>query len=153
MLGFKKRTTARAGVGAALLASAAVTALGLGAGSASAAPFCSGSSITGQGVRDTLKVAQEVTPLAVREVPSGTQVFDWTVPDEWNVREAWVKGPAGRKVIDFADHNLHLLNYSVPFCGTLTLEELRPHLYTLPDRPEWIPYRTSYYKEDWGFCL
>ena len=114
-------------------------------------PICR--SITGDGFRETLRRLLPEVPLQLHEVPTGTRVFDWTVPKEWNVREAWIKDSRGEKVVDFARHNLHLLNYSVPFCGSLTLEELRPHLYTLPDRPDWIPYRTSYYKEDWGFCL
>jgi aminopeptidase-like protein len=114
-------------------------------------PICR--SITGNGFRETLRRLHPDVPLQLHEVPTGTRVFDWTVPKEWNVQEAWIKDSRGEKVVDFARHNLHLLNYSVPFCGTLTLEELRPHLYTLPDRPDWIPYRTSYYKEDWGFCL
>ncbi len=115
--------------------------------------FPIGRSITGQGVRDTLAIAQGVAPLAVHEVPSGTQVFDWTVPDEWNVREAWVKDPSGRKVIDLADHSLHLLGYSVPFAGKVSRAELDAHLFSLPDRPDLVPYRTSYYREAWGFCL
>lgn len=110
-------------------------------------------SITGQGVRDTLAVIGQQIPLTVTEVPTGTQAFDWPVPREWVVREAWIKGPGGEKVVDIADHNLHLVNYSAPFRGRLSLAELRPHLFSLPDRPDWIPYRTQYFKEDWGFCL
>ncbi|MEO6270707.1 MAG: DUF4910 domain-containing protein [Lautropia sp.] len=110
-------------------------------------------SITGQGVRDTLARIGRHIPLTVTEVPSGTAVFDWTVPPEWTVREAWVKDPAGRKVIDIARHNLHLVNYSAPFRGRMPLSELRQRLFSLPDRPDWIPYRTQYFKEDWGFCL
>lgn len=110
-------------------------------------------SITGQGVRDTLARIGEHIPVTVTEVPTGTQAFDWPVPREWVVREAWIKGPDGQKVVDIADHNLHLVNYSAPFRGTLSLAELRPHLFSLPDRPDWIPYRTQYFKEDWGFCL
>ena len=114
-------------------------------------PICR--SITGQGVRDTLAIATEIAPLTVHEVPSGTPVFDWTVPDEWNVREAWVKDPSGRKVVDFADHSLHLLNYSVPFAGKVSRAELEQHLHSLPGQPDLIPYRTSYYQPAWGFCL
>ena len=110
-------------------------------------------SITGQGVRDTLARIDRHIPLTVTEVPSGTAVFDWTVPPEWTVREAWIKGPAGDKVVDIARHNLHLVNYSGPFRGRMPLSELRPRLFSLPDRPDWIPYRTQYFKEDWGFCL
>jgi len=86
-------------------------------------------------------------------VPSGTQVFDWTVPREWNVREAWIETLGGERVVDFARHALHLLNYSVPVDRVVPIEELRRHLHTLPDHPDWIPYRTSYYAENWGFCL
>ena len=114
-------------------------------------PICR--SITGQGVRDTLSILQDIVPLSVKEVASGTRVFDWTVPKEWNVREAWIKNPAGQKVVDFADHNLHVLNYSTPVHKTVSLEELKSHLHSIPESPEWIPYRTSYYNEDWGFCL
>jgi aminopeptidase-like protein len=114
-------------------------------------PICR--SITGDGVRETLRRLQRVTPLTVHEVPSGTEVFDWTVPREWNVRDAYVKNSRGERVIDFRRSNLHLVNYSVPFRGRMSLEELRPHLFTLPDEAKWIPYRTSYYSESWGFCL
>ncbi len=114
-------------------------------------PICR--SITGDGVRETLKILQQTIPLEIREVPSGTQVFDWTVPREWNVRDAWVKNPRGEKVVDWKRHNLHLLGYSVPVRETLPLAELKPHLYTLPECPGAIPYRTSYYQERWGFCL
>lgn len=110
-------------------------------------------SITGDGVRKTLGALRELVPLEVHEVPTGTAVLDWTVPKEWNVREAWIKDPSGRKVVDFADHTLHLLGYSVPVHRRLPLTELREHLHTLPDRPDLIPYRTSYYSEAWGFCL
>jgi aminopeptidase-like protein len=114
-------------------------------------PICR--SITGDGVRATLaRLAQEI-PLEVHEVPSGTTVFDWTVPREWNIRDAWVKNAAGERVIDFQRHNLHVVNYSIPVRRRMSLAELRPHLHTLPAQPELIPYRTSYYKEDWGFCL
>jgi len=110
-------------------------------------------SITGQGVRDTLAAIGQHIPLTVTEVPTGTKIFDWEVPAEWQVRGAWIKGPDGKKIVDIAEHNLHLVNYSAPFRGTLSLEELRPHLFSLPDRPDWIPYRTQYFKRDWGFCL
>jgi aminopeptidase-like protein len=118
---------------------------------AEAYPICR--SITGDGVRQTLAMIRERIPLEIREVPSGTPVFDWTVPREWNVRDAWVKGPDGRKVIDFQRSNLHVLNYSVPVHTRLSLEELKQHLFTLPDQPDLIPYRTSYYREAWGFCM
>ena len=91
--------------------------------------------------------------MLIIEVPSGTQVFDWVVPKEWNVRDAYVKNPSGEKVIDFKRSNLHLLNYSLPEHGYCSLAELKEHLYSLPETPDWIPYRTSYYSEKWGFCL
>ncbi len=114
-------------------------------------PICR--SITGDGFRETLRQVRKHIPLEVREVPSGTKVFDWTVPREWNIRDAWVKNLQGEKVIDFQKANLHVVSYSVPVRRRMQLAELREHLHTLPDRPDWIPYRTSYYKEDWGFCL
>ena len=110
-------------------------------------------SITGDGVRSLLTTLQDLVPLTVHEVPTGTPAFDWTVPKEWNIRDAYIKDSTGRRVIDFRASNLHVVNYSVPVHATMTLEELRPRLFTLPERPDWIPYRTSYYREDWGFCL
>jgi aminopeptidase-like protein len=114
-------------------------------------PLCR--SITGDGVRQTLDILGRVAPLQRFEVPSGTPVFDWEVPPEWNVREAYVVGPGGDRIIDFRRHSLHLLNYSVPIRARMPLAELRPHLYSIPERPDWIPYRTSYWREHWGFCL
>ena len=114
-------------------------------------PICR--SITGNGVRETLRRVGEHIPLKLREVPTGTQVFDWTVPKEWNIRDAWVKNSDGIKVIDFKKSSLHVLNYSTPVHKRMSLAELREHLYTLPDHPDWIPYKTSYYQERWGFCL
>lgn len=114
-------------------------------------PMCR--SITGNGFRDTLRIIGDYVPLAVHEVPTGTRVFDWTVPKEWNIRDAYVKNARGVRVIDFNRSNLHVVNYSVPVQATLSLTQLREHLHTLPERPDWIPYRTSYYKETWGFCL
>lgn len=114
-------------------------------------PICR--SITGEGVRRTLDRLGQVVPLARSEVPTGQPVFDWEVPREWNVQEAWIRDPSGKKIVDFVDHNLHLVSYSTPFRGWLSLEELRPHLHSIPEHPDWIPYRTSYYEEYWGFCL
>ncbi len=114
-------------------------------------PICR--SITGNGYRQTMRRIQEIIPISIHEVPSGTEVFDWTIPKEWNIRDAYVTGPSGKKVIDFKQHNLHLMQYSVPVRLKMPLQELKHHLYSLPDHPEWIPYRTSYYKENWGFCL
>jgi aminopeptidase-like protein len=114
-------------------------------------PICR--SITGKGVRETLALVQKHVPVDLHQVPSGTRVFDWIVPKEWNIREAWVKDPAGKKIIDFRNSNLHVLNYSAPVHATLSLEDLKQHLYSLPEHADWIPYRTSYYNENWGFCL
>ena len=114
-------------------------------------PICR--SITGDGVRRTLEVLSTYLPLQISEVPSGTAVFDWTVPREWNVRDAYVRGPDGRRVIDFGTSNLHIVSYSVPVRARMTLAELRPHLFTRPDLPDVIPYRTTYYEEGWGFAV
>ena len=114
-------------------------------------PLCR--SLTGDGVRATLDVVGESVPLTRHEVPSGTQVFDWTVNDEWNVQDAYIADPEGRRLVDFRACNLHLVSYSVPVRARMTLEELRPHLFTLPEHPMWIPYRTTYYNRTWGFCL
>ncbi|WP_415953135.1 DUF4910 domain-containing protein [Streptomyces sp. KLOTTS4A1] len=114
-------------------------------------PLCR--SITGDGVRATLDIIGEYLPLRVHEVPTGTRVLDWTVPKEWNIREAHITAPDGRRVVDFADSSLHVLGYSVPVSATLPLSELCEHLHTLPEHPDWVPYRTSYYAETWGFCL
>jgi aminopeptidase-like protein len=114
-------------------------------------PICR--SITGDGVRATLDVLEKAVPLQRQAAPSGHQAFDWTVNDEWNVRDAYVADRHGERVIDFRRHNLHLVSYSTPVRATMSLEELRPHLHTLPDRPDLIPYRTTYYHRTWGFCL
>ena len=114
-------------------------------------PICR--SITGDGVRLTLERIRQIIPLSVYEIPSGTRVFDWVVPREWNIRDAYIKTPAGEKIAEFKKNNLHVLNYSIPVQKKVTLDELLPHLFTLPAHPDWIPYRTSYYKENWGFCI
>lgn len=112
-----------------------------------------GRSLTGDGVRETLRRLGELLPIVVREVPSGTRVLDWTVPPEWNLREAWIENSRGERIVDARRSTLHVVGYSRPVRARLTLAELRPHLHSLPDRPDWIPYRTSYYADAWGFCL
>jgi aminopeptidase-like protein len=114
-------------------------------------PICR--SITGNGFRETLQAVRRYIPLEIHEVPTGTQVFDWTVPREWNIRDAYIKNSRGERVVDFQKSNLHVLNYSTPIQAKLSLAELKPHLFSLPEHPDWIPYRTSYYAERWGFCL
>jgi aminopeptidase-like protein len=114
-------------------------------------PICR--SITGEGLRRSLRLLQRLAPLELHEVPSGTQVFDWTVPREWNLREARLVGPGGEVVADAARLSLHVLGYSVPFRGKVSREALEPHLHSIPEQPGLVPYRTSYYREDWGFCL
>lgn len=113
-------------------------------------PFCR--SITGNGLRQSLRTIQQQVPLSLHEIPTGTPVFDWTVPKEWNIRDAYVKNTKGKRVIDFQRSSLHVVNYSVPVRRKMSLEELKPHVFTLPQSPDLIPYRTSYYKETWGFC-
>jgi aminopeptidase-like protein len=114
-------------------------------------PICR--SITGDGLRETLARIEQRIPLEISEVPTGTEVFDWTIPQEWNIRDAWIKDSGGRRVVDFRHSNLHVVNYSEPVRATMPLSELKPHLFTLPDRPASIPYRTAYYNRTWGFCL
>ena len=114
-------------------------------------PICR--SITGNGVRDTFKIIKELIPINMTEVPTGTPVFDWEVPNEWNIQDAYVKDSSGNRVIDFKKSNLHVVSYSIPFQGKLSLEELKKHLHTRPMQPDVIPYVTDYYNEDWGFCL
>jgi len=114
-------------------------------------PMCR--SITGEGLRETLRSLGGLAPISLTEVPSGKAVFDWTVPLEWNLRDAFVADDGGRRLVDFRRSNLHVVGYSVPVRRRMTLDELRPHLHALPEHPEWIPYRTSYYEEGWGFCL
>ena len=114
-------------------------------------PICR--SITGNGTRETLKIISELIPLDIHEVPSGSSVFDWTVPKEWNINDAYIKSPTGKKIIDFKKSNLHILSYSTPIHKKILLDELKDHIFTQPDRPKDIPYRTSYYSEKWGFCM
>jgi aminopeptidase-like protein len=114
-------------------------------------PHCR--SITGDGVRATLERVSREIPLEIHEVATGTEVFDWTVPEEWNIREAWIKDAAGRKVVDFSNHNLHVVGYSTAVREVMSLADLKEHLHSLPQQPDLIPYRTSYYKKTWGFCI
>ena len=114
-------------------------------------PICR--SITGDGVRRSLEILKAHISLEIHDVPTGTPVFDWVVPREWNIRDAYIKDSTGKRVVDFRKSNLHVLNYSIPIKQKISLSELKPHLFTLPEHPDWIPYRTSYYAENWGFCL
>ncbi len=114
-------------------------------------PLCR--SITGEGLRESLRLLGKQVPLSLREIPSGTKVYDWVVPKEWNVRDAYVKNCKGDRVVDFQHSNLHLISYSIPVHRRMRLAELKPHLISLPESPDWVPYRTSYYQEGWGFCL
>jgi aminopeptidase-like protein len=114
-------------------------------------PFCR--SITGDGLRTTLRRINEEIPITIHEVLTSTPVLDWTIPREWNIRDAWIKNSRGERVVDFQKSNLHVVNYSVPVRRRMVLSELKPKLFSLPAHPDWIPYRTSYYREDWGFCL
>ena len=114
-------------------------------------PICR--SITGDGVRKTLAAIRARVPIDVVEVPSGTPVLDWTIPKEWNISDAWIKDSSGRRIVDFARSNLHVVSYSTPIKRRVGAQELRQHLHSLPEHPDWIPYRTSYYNETWGFCV
>ena len=114
-------------------------------------PICR--SITGDGVRETIERVRDVIPVETHEVPSGTPVFDWEVPDEWNITQAYIKDPQGNTIVDFKRLNLHVLNYSAPVHRRLPLSELKKHIFTIPEQPELVPYRTSYYQKNWGFCM
>ena len=115
-------------------------------------PICR--SITGNGVRKTLEIIRKYLPdLKTFEVPTGTKAYDWTVPKEWNITDAYIIGPDGNKIVDFKESNLHVVGYSVPVDKTIPLVELQKHLYSIPEQPDAIPYVTSYYQERWGFCI
>ena len=114
-------------------------------------PICR--SNTGDGLRETLRILRESIPIEIHDVPTGTPVFDWIVPREWNIRDASIKDDAGRRVVDFRQSNLHVVNGSVPIRRRMRWDDLKPHLTTLPEHPEWIPYRTAFFQERWGFCL
>ena len=108
-------------------------------------PICR--SITGDGFRETLHRLGQIAPIALTEIPTGTVAFDWTVPKEWNIRDAWIKDASGQRVVDFRNSNLHVVSYSTPVRARMSLAELKPHLHSRPDQPDVIPYRTSYYSE------
>lgn len=114
-------------------------------------PICR--SITGNGLRESLNIVSELVPMEISEVPTGTEVFDWVIPKEWNIRDAYILTPSGKKICKFSDNNLHVVNYSIPVHEKLTLEQLKKHLYSIPEMPHAIPYVTSYYHEKWGFCI
>ena len=111
-------------------------------------------SITGEGVRKTLQILKEFNPtLLVHEVPTGTKAFDWEVPPEWHVKDAYIVTPSGKKICNFKENNLHILGYSIPINKKINLKDLQKHLYSIPEQPTAIPYATSYYEERWGFCI
>ena len=114
-------------------------------------PICR--SITGEGVRKSLKILQNISQFNIKEISSGTKCFDWTIPDEWNINDAYIKDSNGEKILDFKKNNLHIVSYSIPIKGKMKFSEFNSHLHTLPKIPNSIPYRTTYYKKDWGFCL
>lgn len=114
-------------------------------------PICR--SISGDGVRQSLMILQKHIPVKINQVSTGTEVYDWTIPKEWNIKDAYIKNSKGEKIVDFKKSNLHVLNYSIPVNKKLSLDDLKKHLFTLPEHPSWIPYRTSYYEDNWGFCL
>ena len=114
-------------------------------------PLCR--SLTGEANRQTLRALSRIAPITIHEVPSGKSVYDWVIPDEWNIRDAWIADTSGRRLVDFRSSNLHVVGYSEPTNTRLDWEQLKPHLHIHPNLPEAIPYRTTYYRRDWGFCL
>jgi aminopeptidase-like protein len=114
-------------------------------------PICR--SITGNGTRETLRLIKKHIPLEIHEVPTGKKILDWEIPKEWNINDAYIKNSQGEKIVDFQKLNLHVLNYSIPVHDFIDLNTLKEHLYSIPEHPEWVPYRTSYYEEKWGFCM
>ena len=110
-------------------------------------------SLTGDGNRETLKVLKQIVPITVIEYPSGMEVYDWVIPSEWNIQDAWIKDESGKRLIDFNESNLHVVSYSEPVNQKMSFQVLREKLHCLEDMPDAIPYRTSYYKRDWGFCV
>lgn len=114
-------------------------------------PICR--SVTGNGIRDTFQILKEHVPFTIHEVATGTPAFDWVAPEEWNIKDAWIKNSRGEKVVDFQRSNLHVLQYSTPVSQRISLAELRSHLFTIPEKPKWIPFRTSFFQKNWGFCL
>ncbi|HMO39151.1 MAG TPA: DUF4910 domain-containing protein [Saprospiraceae bacterium] len=110
-------------------------------------------SLTGDANRQTLNILSELVDLKIHEVPSGTECYDWVIPPEWNAMEAWIKDEDGNEVVNFRNHNLHLMGYSTPVDAWLDFEQLKTRIHTLPDHPDWIPYIASYYHRDWGFCM
>src|SRR5665811_942968 len=114
-------------------------------------PICR--SITGNGVRETLSLIGSHIPLQIHEVPTGTPVLDWEIPRKWNIRDAYILDHKGKKIVDFKKLNLHVLNYSTPIHAKMSLADLRSHLFSIPEKPDLVPYRTSYYAENWGFCI
>lgn len=114
-------------------------------------PICR--SITGNGVRQTFEILKNEIPIQTHEIPTGEKVFDWTIPKEWNINNAYIINPDGKKIVDFKESNLHVVNYSIPINQKISLFELKKHIHTIPEKPDIIPYVTSYYSENWGFCM
>ena len=114
-------------------------------------PICR--SITGNGVRESFNIIKQIINLQITEIPTNTKVFDWTVPKEWNISDAYIADLSGNKIIDFKKSNLHVVSYSIPINKIISIEELKTHIHTIPEKPDTVPYLTTYYNEDWGFCM